>query len=223
MSYRDDRDADQARITALEADLQAAQRKIDELEGRRSEALVLATSTALANRPDKKIPWFGATRLELVATFQGEFPRDDMETLIEEIRVLTRDHGRTELFKSSLTWSSSTTQGAIGPYLMISVVIKDGWTTLTATDQLKALAGGIYGGVGGGVGGGAIMLPVFASIAVPMLIPVVVLGWVGGVVLGARALYKRASRKRAARLQIVFDGIGAAIAARIAATLPRPR
>ncbi len=215
MSYRDDRDADQARITALEADLQAAQRKIDDLEGRRSEAMVLATTSALANRPDKKIPWYGATRLELVASFDGEFPRDDMESVIEHIRALTGDHGRTELFKSSLTWSSSTVQGSIGPFLMISVVIKDGRTTLTATDQLKALAGGIYGGVGGGVGGGGIMLPVFASIAMPMLIPVIVVGWIGGVVLGARALYKRASRKRAERLQVVFDGVAAWVAAKI--------
>jgi len=222
MSYRDDRDADQARIKALEADLQAAQRKIDDLEGRRSEALVLATRTALANRPDKKIPWFGATRLELVATFEGELPRDELEALVEEIRALTGDHGRTELFKSSLTWSSITSQGSIGPFLMISVVIKGGRTTLTATDRLKALAGGIYGGVGGGVGGGGIMLPVFASLAVPIMIPVFVLGWVGGVVLGARALYLRASRKRAARLQIIFEAVGAVIAAKIAAKPPRP-
>jgi hypothetical protein len=220
MSYRDDRDADQARITALEADLEAARRKIDDLEGRRSEALVLATSSALANRPDKKIPWFGATRLELTATFEGEFPRDDMETLVEELRALTRDHGRSELFKSSMTWSSSTDQRSMGPFLMITVVIKDGQTTLRATDQLKALAGGIYGGIGGGVGGGGIVLPVFAALALPVMIPVIVGAWVGGVLLGARAIYKRASRKRAERLQVVFDAVSALIKAKIAATRP---
>lgn len=215
MSYRDDRDADQARITALQADLEAAQRKIDDLEGRRSTALTVAKQSALATRPDQKTPWFGATRLERAASFEGELPRDDMEDLVEVIRALTGNHGRTELFKSSLTWFTTTAQGSIGPHLMISVVIKDGRTTVTATDQLKALAGGIYGGVGGGVGGGAILLPVLASIAVPVLAPVIFLGWIGGAVFGARALYLRASRKRAAGLQIVFDGVAAWIAAKL--------
>ena len=219
MSYRDDRDADQARIAALEADLQAAERKIGDLEGRRSQALVLATQTALARSGAKKNPWFGPMRLELVATFEGEYPRDQLEDLVEPIRSLARDLGRTELFKSSMTWSTRSELRGTGPALMITVAVKDGRTTLTATDELKQLAGGIYGGVGGGVGGGGLVLPLFAAVmASPALIPVIVVGRFGGVLLGARALYKRASHKRAVRLQIVFDGVSAVIAAKI----PRP-
>ena len=218
MSYRDDRDADQARITALEADLEAARRKIDDLEGRRSQALVLASQTGLARADGAKVPWYGPTRLELVTTFEGEYPRDELESLVEETRALARDHGRTELFKSSMTWSSRTEHRGTGPSMMISVVIKDGRTTVTATDELKHLAGGIYGGIGGGVGGGGIALPVFAAIAVPIMIPLIVAGWIGGVFLGARAVFLRASRKRAERLQLVFDGVSAAVAQKI----PRP-
>ncbi len=72
MSYRDDRDADQARITALETDLAAARRKLDDLEGRRSQALVLASKIRLARSGGRKIPWFGPTRFELDAAFEGE-------------------------------------------------------------------------------------------------------------------------------------------------------
>jgi len=61
------------------------------------------------------------------------------------------------------------------------------------------------GGVGGGVGGGGISLPIIASAAVPFLAPVFILGWLGGVFLGARAIYKRAARRRAVALQQLFD------------------
>jgi hypothetical protein len=218
MSYRDDRDADQARIAALEADLGAARRKIDDLEGRRSQALVLATETGLARTGRKKIPWFGPTRLELGATFDGEYPRDDLETLVVEIRALTGNHGHTELFRSSLTWSSRNEVQGAGPAVMIAIVIKDGRTTLTVTDELKRLAGGVYGGVGGGVGGGGIIIPALAAIAMPVLIPVIAVGWFGGVLLGARAIYLRAARKRAERLQVVFDGVAAALATKVPRT-----
>ena len=42
MSYRDDRDADQARIAALEKELEATRGKLAHVEGRQSQALVLA-------------------------------------------------------------------------------------------------------------------------------------------------------------------------------------
>ena len=87
--------------------------------------------------------------------------------------------------------------------------------TLTVTDELKRLAGGVYGGVGGGVGGGGIVLPALAAIAMPVLIPVIAAGWFGGILLGARAIYLRAARKRAERLQVVFDGVAAALATKV--------
>ena len=215
MSYRDDRDADQARIAALEADLAAANRKISDLEGHRAQALVLANPASLAGRLGKP-PWYGAPmRLELTRTFAGEFPRDELETLVESIRSVTRDHGRTELLKSSLTWSSATSERQIGPFIVITVAIKDGHTTLTVTDRLTQLAGGLYGGLGGGLGAGAVMLPIFAVMSVPVLIPLAVVGWLGTVFLGTRAIFKRAARARAERLQQVFDAIARDVAAKL--------
>lgn len=217
MSYRDDRDADRARIEALEAELQAAHRKIDELEGRRTQALTIASGGALvAASGGARAPWYGAPmRLERAHTFPGEFPRDDLESLIDLIRGITREPGRAELLKSSITWSAGTNPRATGPFTVVTVSVKDGRTSLLVSDSLGQLAGGLYGGLGGGLGGGAIMVPIVAFLSMPALIPVAVGTWLGGVFLGTRAIFKRAARRRAEALERLFSALCAEIGARI--------
>lgn len=207
MSYRDDRDADQARITALEQELAVTRDKLATLEGRQSNALVLAAGGALVRTGGETAAtrWFGPGALQFARRFDGTFPPDRFEELIERIREVTRDPGRTELLKSSLTWFASRGEKSTGPFRVVTVTVRDGITTLTVTDRLSGLAGAIYGGVGGGVGGGGISLPIIATAAVPVLAPVFILGWLGGVFLGARAIYKRAARRRAIALQQLFD------------------
>ena len=214
MTYRDDRDADQARIAALEQELAATRDELATLEGRQSQALVLASQGALmpAGGRSASTKWFGAPgQLQLARRFDGVFPADRFEELIERIRELTRDPGRTELLKSSLTWFASRGEKSTGPYRVVTVTVRDGGTTLTVTDRLAGLAGAIYGGVGGGVGGGGLSLPILASAAIPVLAPVFILGWLGGVFLGAREIYKRAARRRAVALQQLFDALVADI------------
>ncbi|HEU4731150.1 MAG TPA: hypothetical protein VFT22_24825 [Kofleriaceae bacterium] len=208
MTYRDDRDADQARIAALEQELVEAHAKLAVLEGRQSQALVRASQGALVpgGYPSAVTRWFGAPgQLQLSRRFDGAFPAERFEELIERIREVTRDPGRTELLKSSLTWFASRGEKSTGPFRVVTVTVRDGITTLTVTDRLAGLAGAIYGGVGGGVGGGGLSLPILASTAIPILTPVFLLGWLGGVFLGARELYKRAAHRRAVALQQLFD------------------
>jgi len=208
VAYRDDRDADQARIAALERELAEAQDKLATLEGRQSHALVLASQTALvAGGTTSAARWFGPTTLQLARRFDGAFPTERFEEIIERIREITRDPGRTELLRSSLTWFASRGEKSTGPFRVVTLTIRDGATTLTVTDRLAGLAGAIYGGVGGGVGGGGISLPIIASTAVPFLAPVFLLGWLGGVFLGTRALYRRAAHRRAVALQQLFDAL----------------
>jgi hypothetical protein len=222
MTYRDNRDADRARIEALEADLAAANRKIDQLEGRRSQALALATGRAMegsgAGRANVKAPWYGAPlKLELAHTFEGEYPREDLEAIIELIRSITHEPGRAELLKSSITWSAGTNPRATGPFTVVTVSVRDGRTSLHVSDSLGQLAGGLYGGLGGGLGGGAIMLPIVAFLGTPVLIPVAVVTWLGGVFLGTRALFKGAARRRAKVLEQLFAALITEISARIPA------
>jgi len=207
MSYRDDRDADQARIAALERELAVARDKLSALEGRQSNALVLASQGALVGGrgPSGAARWFGPGILQLARRFDGAFPADRFEELVDRIREITRDPGRSELLKSSLTWFASRGEKSTGPFRVVTVMVRDGTTTLTVTDRLAGLAGAIYGGVGGGVGGSGISLPIIASTAAPFLAPVFILGWLGGVFLVTRAIYQRAARRRAVALQQLFD------------------
>jgi hypothetical protein len=209
MSYRDDRDADQARIAALERDLAEAQDKLATLQDRQSQALVLAGRGALVpgGGNGAATRWFGPSTLQLARRFDGAFPTDRFEELIERIREITRDPGRTELLRSSLTWFASRGEKSTGPYRVVTVTIRGGATTLTVTDRLAGLAGAIYGGVGGGVGGGGLSLPIIAATAVPFLAPVFILGWLGGVFLGTREIYLRSARRRAVALQQLFDAL----------------
>jgi hypothetical protein len=209
MSYRDDRDADQARIAALERDLAEAQDKLAALQDRQSQALVLAGRGALVpgGGTGAATRWFGPSTLQLARRFDGAFPTDRFEELIERIREITRDPGRTELLRSSLTWFASRGEKSTGPFRVVTVTIRGGSTTLTVTDRLAGLAGAIYGGVGGGVGGGGLSLPIIAATAVPFLAPVFILGWLGGVFLGTREIYLRSARRRAVALQQLFDAL----------------
>src|SRR5687768_3693805 len=154
MTYRDDRDADRARITALEAELAVAKQKLAEVEGRRDQALVVATNTALQRSASGKSSakfWFGAPfEIAFSKEFTGSFPADRFEDVIERIRTITRDSGRSELLKSSVTWSASAGPKSTGPFTVVTVSVRDGMTRVLATDRLSQLAGALYGGVGGG-------------------------------------------------------------------------
>lgn len=217
MAYREDRDADQARIAALEAELTTARSKIDRLEGKQSQALVLATPVALAGTDGASqksaTRWFGApTRLELARKFDGAFPVDKLEDLVDTIREHTRDRGRVELLRSSVAWSASTNDRGIGPFTNVTVSTKDGATSLVVTDRLSQLAGGIFGGIGGGVGGGLLVAPIFAALALgPVAVPFIAVGWLGGCYGLTRRIYKGAAKKRAIALQQLFDVVAAEI------------
>lgn len=221
--YRDDRDADQARIAALEAELASAKNRIVDLEGKRSQALVLASRGALAASGKPRSPaakWLGAPlRLELVRTWEQAFPVDRFEELIDPIRDQTRDNGRIELLKSSLTWTSSSAERGAGPFLTVRVTVRGTTTKLEVTDRLGQLAGVTYGAIGGGVGGGTIALPIFGALAIsPVLIPVFVVGWVGGWLAGMRKVFKHGAQRRAETLQKLFEICEREIATRLPAT-----
>jgi hypothetical protein len=211
VTYRDDRDADRARIESLEAELAAANRRVSELEHKESTALVKATdgAVALMSKPGPATTWFGSPlTLELMRDFDGAFPTENFEDLIEPIRTLLRDSGRTEVLKSSLTWSATAREKSTGPFLVATVSVRDGRTKLTVTDKLGPLAGAMFGGVGGGVGGGTIVVPIIAGGALfPPLIPVFLLGWLGASWFGSRAIFKRVARRRANQMQRVFEAL----------------
>lgn len=225
VTYRDDRDADRARIAALEAELASARERIDELEGRRGQALVLARPGALtAAGPPRATAaerWLGAP-LELAfdREFAGALPAERFEDVIERVREVTRDAGRSELLRNSMSWSASASARSTGPFTTIMVSVRDGKTRVQATDRLAQMVGALYGGIGGGIGGGAVVLPILAVTAMPVLAPLVFGAWFGGVYAGTRALFRRTARRRAVALQQVFDAACAEVERGLAAAAP---
>ena len=127
MTYRDDREADQARIEALEHELEVAKEKLAVLEGRQSQALVLASPGALVRDGGKKgvAWWFGAPgQLQFARRFDGAFPVERFEELVERIREVTRDPGRTELLRSSMTWFASRAEKSPLSYRVVTVTVE---------------------------------------------------------------------------------------------------
>jgi hypothetical protein len=130
---------------------------IDELEGKRSLVLVPRNELAIATTPSAKL--FGGPRtLRLFRKFDKPLGREHFEPLVVRCRDLAGAMGRSEL----LTRNSG--DAGTRPNQTVTVVVRDGATTLQVTDQLGALAGAIYGG-GGGVGGGGLAVPIVLSAA----------------------------------------------------------
>jgi hypothetical protein len=204
MSYRDDRDADQARIDALEGELSSARKRIAELEHRDDQALVLARGGALAPRT-AAVRWLGAPlTIELTRTFDHAYPVDRLEDLLPTIRRVAERPGMAEVLRSSLTWRAAF-PGTPTESTVVSVVVRDGKTELVVSDRLRQLAGALYGGFGAGVGSVGIGMAVAASVAVPVLTPIFVVAGLCGVYGGVRALFVRLAKKRARIAQRLFD------------------
>jgi len=68
MTYRDDRDADQARIAALETELRQARERIDELEGRSLVLFQRGSELALTTTPRDRSDWFANSTSHSAAT-----------------------------------------------------------------------------------------------------------------------------------------------------------
>ena len=130
MSYRDDRDADRARIEALEQELAKAKAKVDELEGKRSQALVLTSAGGLTpsgKAASASAKWAGAPfRLELAHSWDKEFPIEKFEDLLDVIREVTRDNGRVEMLQLLLDRGADIARRAEGAGTALDVALANG-------------------------------------------------------------------------------------------------
>ncbi len=217
MSYRDDRDADHARIGALESELAAATQKIDQLEGKRSQALVLAGSAtpALAKSAAHRTRWFGApSKLALKRTFEGTVPHERLEELVELIRARTGEQGRSELMPTSLSWSSENETGA---QQLITVRVKDGTTQLELGADLPSARPFVILPMTGAVFGPWLVVVLGAPV---VLASTVVLGAVGSLYAVLRRAYKRNAQKQAERLQALDEALSSSIERELAPATP---
>lgn len=145
--------------------------------------------------------WLGGrSAIAYEATVHGEMPERDFDLLVEEIRRALNDNGVVSVVGRSLNWTSADKQRKV----QISVLVRDGRTTIYVGERLKDLIGAIYGGVIGGGGGGTvgpIMGITMGALEMPWLIPPFILTTVLSAFGIARYSLQRVTKARSKVLQ----------------------
>jgi hypothetical protein len=209
-------------ITNLEGQLDAARRRVgelaDDIEDPGPELEHGKLALLRAGHDGSTAFWLGAPMLlRLRRRFDGRLPQNCFHHMLDQFREHAHDAGIVEELPESLVWSSSPGKHPVQPHWMIRLVVAeaviprtptperhDCFTTLTVTDRLDALAGRLFGAFGGILGAGGLAAPVAASLAFPMLTPVFVVGWLGGVYGVSRSLFRKIARGRAKHMQKLF-------------------
>jgi hypothetical protein len=153
-------------------------------------------SDALIDETSRPSPWSGAPMsIVYEAQLTGEVPESELYLLVDTIRRRMGESGQVGTLGRSVSWSSTSKDRR----LQISIVSRQGKTTIRADERLGNLAGALFGGImgGGGGGGGGLSFGVgmgaFHSAAVS-------LGIWGGIIaaayLTARTVFKSLVQKR---------------------------
>jgi hypothetical protein len=184
-------------------------------------ALVRRAATDLDTRVSDRKPsaFIGApTNLVLERTIDGEVPADEYETLVLEMQRELGGVGQASMLGRSLVW---TMQGVdrrrvSTRTVQVTVMPRNGSTTIRIEEPLSQLAGGLFGGLMGGLGGGSggimmgIGMGVFHSAAIAAGL---VGGMVGGSYLLARTIFGRMARTRGERMQQLMSRLAEHVAA----------
>ena len=205
-------DDELSRIATLEQELDIARREIGKLGGELTTRELRIDKRALdkaSTHGGTAKRWLGApVLLEITRRFEGRYPTDRFDPLIERLREIMHDAGDVDLRATSLVWSSSKNRHPIQSHLVVRVAVVEGdYTTLTVTDELGALVGRLFGAFGTILGAGGLIAPIAASIALPVFTPMFLLGWLGGIYGTTRMMFRKLARGRATRLHEVFGAL----------------
>ncbi|MDE3215551.1 MAG: hypothetical protein KGO03_04075, partial [Gemmatimonadota bacterium] len=135
------------------------------------------------------------TTIEFEAVVQGEMPERDFDLLAETIRRRIGEAGALAAVGRSLTWNALGKQRAVH----VSVLARNGRTTVRAVENMGQLAGGLFGGIIGGAGGGmtgAIVAVSVKTLHSPRAAILMELGWLGAMYALARGIFTYTVRKR---------------------------
>ena len=151
--------------------------------------------------------WFGSpTHLVFERVVEGEIPTDEFEPMVAEIRRSVGDNGIPSVLGRTLSWTSSP-GGRRSPSMRkvdVSVVSRDGLTTIRVEEQLQALAGGLFGGLVGGGGGGTTGATIAIGMGILHSAPLTGLLWIsvaGGFYTLARTIFGKMVSKRESQLK----------------------
>ena len=151
-----------------------------------------------------------ATRLEFETVLDLEVPGDAFEELAQVIRHRMQEIGTVATFGKSLIWSVDSQRRRAE----VSVIPRNGRTTIRITEDMGQMLRQNFGGFMGGIGGGAgfaMLGSVMAATNNPLLGGLTLAGVVGGSYLLARGVYGNSSRKRERRMRALHDDLVSAI------------
>lgn len=206
---------DHARLSELEDELESSAEIIERLERERDLPATKAGTAGgraleRAGFDKSSSKMLGAPALlRLTRRFDGTFPRNQFEQLVERIRELTHEAGIVEIADDGIVWGSTTEGHPSQAHLLVRVTVdsETGCTNLVASDRLGALVGRLFGAFGTIFGAGGLTAPVAASIVFPWFTPIFVFGWLGGVFGTTRVIYRRLAASRAKQLQEIFGAL----------------
>jgi len=134
------------------------------------------------------------------AVVPGEMSERDFDVLVDTIRRTLNDAGIVSAIGRSLTWTSADKQRRG----QITVLVRDGRTSIHVSERLRDLAGGLFGGIMGG-GSGVTIGPGIAlaveALHMPFLIAPFILAGTALTYTIARQIFTRIRRSRSDVLQ----------------------
>lgn len=200
-------DAGEVREAAVQAgiDERYVARALVERDRQAVAAVRVQPGAGLTKKPNMILG--AATKIEYVATVDREISVDAFEELVEEIRAGTEQMVSVSAVGRTLTVTTAVPragQGSIPRYLEVTVVTRNGRTTVRAFEDLTQTAGGLFGGLGGGAGLGLGTMMAGLVGGATHNPPLIVAALVTTLVTAfgsARYLFRRSSRKKQEALE----------------------
>ena len=189
-------------------------------------ALVRRAAAELEQEPpgSRYSPWLGGpTSIALEASLSGEVPESAYEVLVAEMRRRLGAVGTVHQLGRTFAWTLTPGHNASARTIHLTVVPGDGRTVVHLEENLRHLAGGLFGGLVGGLGGGGSGIAVSVGILVshsPLVIPLALGAWLGGVYMLTRRIYANRTGLRERELRDLLARIVAICEQAVAASAP---
>jgi len=158
------------------------------------------------------------TRLEYEIVVDGEMPTSDYDLLLDVIRRDVGESGSLGTVGRSFSWQSAGRRN-----IQVSVVPRNGKTTIRVSENLRNLAGGLFGGIMGGYGGGTTGMWVAVAVGTHSVV-VGIAAWLGNLALAygvARGILRSAGNRRGDSLRNLAQAL--ASEARLAIDAAQPK
>jgi hypothetical protein len=179
------------------------------------KALIRRAAVELRERGRDPLPLdeagvFGPTRTVYERIAAGAIDAQAWSRIVAEIRRHVDEPGHLEEIGDELIWRSRARGQSSGRDIRITVTPRQGKTLVRVEEKTSVLAGGLYGGLIGGLAGAGLgwILPVaIAVLGLPILIPVLLAGWVWASYLLARTIYRGTLANRRPQLEALAEGV----------------